>query len=188
MKPSKSRVPMFAWLALAFGPAAEAQTVAMPAKDDTIMLSPFQVIAETDKGYAATSTLSGARMATNLKDTPAMISVMTREFLDDIGAQSVADFGNWAPNTVVFGIDNNVNTRDRDLVTPALRGVGGGMTRNYFGTSVPIDSFNIDRLESSRGPNALLFGDGPLGGLTTSNTKRALFGRSINAASFVIDD
>jgi outer membrane receptor for ferric coprogen and ferric-rhodotorulic acid len=188
MKPAKSRVPLFAWLALALGPSADAQAAVNPAKDETIMLSPFEVIAETDKGYAATSTLSGARMATNLKDTPAMISVMTREFLDDIGAQSVADFGNWAPNTVVFGIDNNVNTRDRDLVQPALRGVGGGMTRNYFGTSVPIDSFNIDRLESSRGPNALLFGDGPLGGLTTSNTKRALFGRAISSANFVVDD
>jgi outer membrane receptor for ferric coprogen and ferric-rhodotorulic acid len=174
-------------------PALHAQTA--PASrtvaeltSDVVRLSPFEVRTDTDKGYAATSTLSGSRVATSLMETPAMIGVLTREFLDDIGAQNLSDFGNWATNTVVFGVEGNNNTRDRDLVQPLMRGAGAGATtRNYFGTSAPIDGFNIERLESARGPNALLFGDAPLGGVTTSNTKRALFGRSITAATVVLD-
>lgn len=171
--------------------SAQSVPIAEPAGksvEDTVVLSPFEVRTDADKGYAATSTLSGSRVATSLKDTPAMIGVLTREFLDDVGAQNLSDFGNWAPNTIVFGVEGNNNTRDRDLVQPLVRGVGASATaRNYFGTSVPMDGFNTERLESARGPNALLFGDAPLGGVVTTNTKRALFGKKFAATAFVFD-
>jgi iron complex outermembrane receptor protein len=177
------------WLA-ASTTAVDAQTASMPPKEETVMLTPFEVSTSQDKGYTATSTLSGGRIATSLKDTPAVIGVLTREFLDDIMAQSITDFANWAPNTLMFGVDGNSNTTDRDLAQPRMRGLGSSFStaRNYFGTSVPMDGFNTERLEIPRGPNALLFGDGALGGITTTSTKRALFGRSISSASIVLDD
>jgi hypothetical protein len=39
-----------------------------------------------DTGYAATNTLAGTRLNTAIANTPVALSVMTREFLNDIGA------------------------------------------------------------------------------------------------------
>ena len=39
----------------------------------------------------AASTLAGSRLNTSLYDTPASISVMTKDFLEDVGATNVAD-------------------------------------------------------------------------------------------------
>ena len=44
---------------------------------DTIELSPFVVNVDKDKGYAATTTLSGTRLATDLRDTAGSLSIMT---------------------------------------------------------------------------------------------------------------
>lgn len=48
-----------------------------------VLLTPFQVSTEKDRGYSAGNTLSGSRADTPLAITPASISVMTWEFLDD---------------------------------------------------------------------------------------------------------
>ncbi|MDO8629533.1 MAG: hypothetical protein Q7R41_03485, partial [Phycisphaerales bacterium] len=48
-----------------------------------IVLSPFEVSAEADEGYAARETLAGTRFKSELKDVPSQVSIMTKEFLDD---------------------------------------------------------------------------------------------------------
>jgi len=50
---------------------------------DTIESSPFVVNVEKDKGYAATTTLSGTRLATDLRDTAGSLSIMTPELMAD---------------------------------------------------------------------------------------------------------
>ena len=69
---------------------ARAQTPAQPAsgaaEDNRITLSPFVVSVDQDKGYAATHSLAGGRISTELIKTPSDVTVLTREFLNDIGA------------------------------------------------------------------------------------------------------
>src|SRR2546429_318795 len=55
-------------------------------KDGSIELSPFVVNEERDTGYAATDSLAGTRLRTPLKDIAASVSVITKDFLNDIGA------------------------------------------------------------------------------------------------------
>src|SRR5688500_15184578 len=71
------------------------QTAAVPATStastsaagqDPVTLNPFEVVSDRDVGYTATATMAGSRLNTLLKDTPASISVLTAEFLSDIGA------------------------------------------------------------------------------------------------------
>jgi hypothetical protein len=69
-----------------------AQTIAvpsatMPADDDSILLSPFTVNAESDTGYLAKSTLAGTRVRTELKDVASSITVVTSQFLKDTGVR-----------------------------------------------------------------------------------------------------
>jgi hypothetical protein len=40
----------------------------MPAKEEVVTLSPFEVSTTQDTGYAGQDTLSGSRLRTNLRD------------------------------------------------------------------------------------------------------------------------
>ena len=74
-------------------PAAVAQTVpAAPAparaSSEAVILTPFEVSSEKDTGYAATETLAGTRMRTDLRDVGASLTILTPEFLRDLGVNS----------------------------------------------------------------------------------------------------
>lgn len=143
-------------------------------EEDTIVLSPFEVNSSKDIGYVATSSLAGGRTEMSLKQTAAAISVFTREFLDDIGGESLTSVAEWGlnmipnatPNTTLQG-EYNVN----------FRGLGNSFpSRNYFVWYVDSDSYVTERYEFARGPNSVLFGDGNVGGIQTTWTKRPLYG------------
>ena len=68
---------------------ADAQTTIIPVKEDVIQLSPFEVSAEKDTGYRASGTLAGTRLRTELRDVAASVSVITKEFMQDIGANNL---------------------------------------------------------------------------------------------------
>src|SRR5215218_8464781 len=85
---------------------ATAQTVAPPAatttrdaNQETLVLSPFVVDTSKDVGYAATSTLGGTRLKSELRDVASQIDVMTAEFLDDIGALTLDEALRFSMNT-----------------------------------------------------------------------------------------
>ncbi len=174
--------------ALSLGALAHAQEVstASPSnttasEDEAVILSPFEVTTERDTGYVATNTLAGSRLNTSLADTPASISVMTKDFLDDIGALSVTGAMDYAVNA---GFDitggatnsrsdtgNNIIGRDYNFQVRGYR--SATQTRNYFVTLLDGDTFNIERIDVARGPNSLLFGIGGPSGVINSTAKQA---------------
>ena len=55
-----------------------------------------------------------------------------------------------------------------------IRGLSAAdLTRNYFVTDVPFDTYNTNRLEVQRGANSALFGIGSPGGIVNTSTIRA---------------
>src|SRR5687767_8334862 len=72
-------------------PTATPSATADPKKDETVVLSPFEVTSGSDEGYAARETLAGTRFKSELKDVPSQVSVMTKEFLQDIASVSLED-------------------------------------------------------------------------------------------------
>jgi outer membrane receptor protein involved in Fe transport len=172
-KPQPPSVRIAVGLALLLAAPVLAQsTSSAPAKDDPIVLSPFTVSTEKDTGYQASDSLAGGRIATNVLKTPADQTILTREFLDDIAAINYIDAGRWLPNATVTpsgGIDFGQGVTFRG-VSPA-----GYPYRNYFRSLGPVDDYIVERLDSARGPNALIFADGVIGGIINTNTKRAQF-------------
>lgn len=177
--------PRLAALALRLGPLpfaaasfALAQTAPTPsptatrtANENPITLSAFEVNTDRDIGYTASSALAGGRVDTLLKETPSAISILTAEFLDDIGATSFGSAAEWAPNSIPTG--ETATTGDYSV---NFRGVGNSFpSRNYFRWYVSSDTYNTERLEFARGPNSILFGDGNPGGISTTFTKQALW-------------
>ncbi|MDG2168614.1 MAG: hypothetical protein P8L44_11905 [Opitutales bacterium] len=77
--------------------------------EEVFELSPFAVDASGDTGYRATSTIAGSRLNTQLRDVAASVTVLTDEFLDDLGATDLA-----------HGLSMNTSMRELILVPNAI--------------------------------------------------------------------
>jgi len=173
------------WAALAFTGAARGQPapapLAAPAASEAVTLSPFEVSTSRDVGFVATSSLAGGRLAGNLKDTPAAYSVLTREFIDALGLVDLTEASEWTVNSTsaitngndeIFGSSTQINTRGVSASAPQ---------RDFFPLALNFDSYNLDRFDYSRGPNAILFGSGTFGGAANVVTKTARTDRAFGS-------
>ncbi len=179
--------------------AARAQTapaIATPPADDgsIVQLSPFTVSTAGDTGYRAANTLSGSRLDSSLKDTPGVLDVLTKDFLDDIGAttleQALAFSTNFAEDAGDFdsqGVINTVFPGSQINVNFRTRGLGGTMARNYLPTDSRPAFYTVERIDNSSGPNAILFGLGSAGGVVNITTKRAKLNRPAYGLDFQFD-
>jgi iron complex outermembrane recepter protein len=161
------------------------------AGDDTLVLSPFSVNSSKDVGYLARDTLAGTRMNTSLRDVAAQVSIMTPEFLEDVGAVTLDDALRYSLNIESTKEYYDVTSSNNSTLTTApingnnrVRGLGQSTpTHDFFGTIIPIDVYNSERFTFVYGPNAILFGSGNPSGNTDTSFKRA----RVNQASYGLD-
>lgn len=145
---------------------------------DAVQLSPFEVNTSRDLGYVASSTLAGTRFNTQLKDTPAALSIFTADFLDDIGVTNVKDAYEYGLNSATTDNEFTGNGQQGSDITLKIRGLNNAsLGRNYFVWANNSDTYNTERLTFARGPNSVIFGIGGAGGIINTDTKRALFAR-----------
>jgi len=146
--------------------------------DEVFEISPFQVDGSGDDRYRAGSTLAGTRLNSNLGDVAAAISPFTKEFINDIGADSVEELLAYSNNTVRLD-ESELSNGNQVLEFEFqfnIRGLPATRSRNYFlADTISMDNFNVERVDESRGPNSILFGVGSAGGVVNTSTKRARF-------------
>lgn len=177
--------------------ANAAATDPAKAEEEAVVLSPFEVTASLDQGYAARETLAGTRFKSELKDVPSQVSIMTKEFLEDIAAVTMEDAYRYSlnvENTTEYmsatngGGDFNagvLNTRNANRI----RGMStAGVTHDFFQTVVLQDSYNVERMSISSGPNAILFGNGNPGGIVDTSFIRSNLQRTRAEVSFRTDN
>ncbi|WP_414663655.1 TonB-dependent receptor plug domain-containing protein [Horticoccus sp. 23ND18S-11] len=162
-----------------------AQTVAAPAtnavaQDEALVLSPFVISTGRDAGFVAASSLAGGRLAGDLKDTPVAYSVQTREFIDALGLDSVTEASKWTVN--VADVRDNGATEIFGAATQiSFRGGSSAATqRDFFPFAVNYDSYNLERIDYARGPNAVLFGNGDFSGTINAVSRTARTDKSFN--------
>lgn len=160
-----------------------------PTDQDPVLLSPFLVTGSEDRGYQATSTLGGTRIRTELRNIGSSISIVNEAFLQDTGSVNIEDVLLFTPNTEVGGLGGNFSAsqgsgnpipeQQRDNQSGGITRIRGlaaaDLTRDYFITNIPFDTFNTDRVEVQRGANSALFGLGSPGGIVNSSTIKADF-------------
>jgi hypothetical protein len=152
--------------------------------EEMLVLSPFEVRAD-NKGYYASSSLSGTRINSKIEDLAASISVITKQQIADTASLDINDLFKYEANTegmaqyTDFTIDRTFYKETTTLSPQSanrIRGLGAANTAvNNFAVSdaIPLDTYNIDSVEISRGPNANIFGLGNASGTVNVNTSRA---------------
>jgi len=160
-----------------------------PGKEETVTLSPFMIQAGDTEGYYASSTLAGTRVRTSLADIATSISVVTQEFLQDTASANAQDLLVYTTGTEVPGLGGNYAApggvtssarEDGSYRNPnqntRLRGLAAAdLTRDYFSTEVPFDTYNTERVEINRGANSVLFGLGSPAGIINSAVIKPAF-------------
>jgi outer membrane receptor for ferric coprogen and ferric-rhodotorulic acid len=182
--------PASAQVAPAVPAPTSATTAVQGAKEDAIVLSPFTVSSDEDKGYAASSALAGTRTNEKLANLPNSISVFTAEFLSDLALNDffgAVDFAIGAENIYndqgTIGAPQNVRAGNQI----SFRGINSiRQLRDGFPWFLSADNYNTERIEISRGPGGLAYGDVDPAGVINISTKRATF-RNRAAATVRMD-
>ena len=126
-------------------------------------------------GYEVPTVSSATRTATPLRDVPQSVSVVSSALIADQRMASMADVTRYMPGV---GFAQGEGNRD----TPILR--GNSSTSDFFVDGVRDDVqyfrdvYNVDRVEALKGPNAMIFGRGGVGGVINRVTRQAEWGQS----------
>lgn len=128
-----------------------------PENSIAVQLDEFQVISERDTTYRATNATAGTRLGTKIKDLPQSITVLTEDFLQDIGAINLED-----ALAYVGGVSpGEAQPNGGDAST--IRGYGAPFP---FKDGIRDESLNtkgdmadIERVEVLKGPSSFIYGN-----------------------------
>jgi len=165
---------------------------------ETVVLDPFTVNTDKDRGFLATNAGTATKLGIDMKDLAAPYSVMTGEFIKALGITNIESAAIWATNGAPVldgqGADTfnaNGGARINNASTMYFaRGVimNAGQQRNFFLNAGTNDAYNVERIDFGRGPNAVLFNVGAnsaLGGGISTIGKRARTDRDFTTLSFL---
>jgi len=155
-----------------------------PAKDEVVVLSPFTVSADNSDRYHASDAVSGVRVRAPLIDTASSISVITRDMMDDLSPTRVFDVTRY-----IAGVQEGRGIQFQDrMIIRGFETQGGARTVDNFLQSADADNVDesiVDRIEVSKGPNAILSPAGAPGGSLNIITKSPTFRRQASLTALV---
>jgi len=191
------------------GQAVPGAGAASAKADEAVMLSPFQVAADADRGYQALNTLSGTRLNSKLEDLGSSITVVTKQQMTDLGLLDINDVFRYEASTEgtdnftgfvrnrTGGVGDQVQSnpqqanRIRGLGAAGTSGLGVNTAFGNFATNnaIPFDPYNVAAIEVSRGPNSNLFGLGAAAGTvnvvpTQANLERRSYSADVRFDSY----
>lgn len=170
---SSGPLALFA-LALSALPLAAQTPAAAPAKEETVVLSTFTVSADNADRYRAADAISAVRVRAPLIDTASSITVITRDMMDDIGPNRVFDVTRY-----VAGVQEGRGVQFQDrMIIRGFETQNGARTVDNFLQSADSDNIDeavVDRIEVTKGPNAILSPAGAPGGSLNIITKSPTF-------------
>ena len=169
-------------------------------------LSPFEVSVSDDRGYRATNTTAGTSLNVEIRNLPMNVDVVTREFIEDVGATDFREALTYSAGVYSESFENtssaNEAFRSQDRSPSASVQLGDPFNnsisiRGYnvpnqqrlgfrIGALVPAygvvlggntDTVNTARQEVVRGPQSLLYGINVLSGIVNIIPQRPLSDR-----------
>ncbi|KAF1014963.1 MAG: Pesticin receptor [Stenotrophomonas maltophilia] len=123
-----------------------------------------------------TVVVTAAKLKESVREIAGSVSAVTDQQLQDIGAQSLADYIQRTPGVVFNNYQPGVSHVVMRGIATSAGNVQGQPTTGYFLNEVPltepgwtiaipdIDAFDLNRVEVLRGPQGTLFGSASMGG------------------------
>ena len=124
------------------------------------------------RGYQVPAITSATKTPTALLDVPQSVTVVTSELIKDQMMMSVGDVMRYVPGVMVHQGENN---RDQVIIR------GNSSSADFFVDGVRDDVqyyrdlYNLERVETLKGPNAMIFGRGGAGGVVNRVSREAGF-------------
>jgi outer membrane receptor protein involved in Fe transport len=167
--------------------ALASATVAIGAESETVKLSPFEVREKTDSLYAATETNTGTLIAKPRDEIPFVTSVLKGAAIADLNLNNPSDFA-----TQFAGVARGPG--DQMLNDGAQLNAGTSFTIRGFSTAPLYNGFqtgplnvsteSFERVEVTKGPNSILYGQSSAGGTVNFVPKAALLAEAKSRVSF----
>ncbi len=134
-------------------------------------LADFEVTTEKDRSYYSANSLSATRTNAEIKDTPATITVINKELMEDLNLNSIGSID----QVIASAVKEEDPTSDN-----ALRFRGFQTTFQLFEfmpRQIPLNFYNVERADVIRGANSLIFGQSAPGGKVNLIAKNAKFNK-----------
>ncbi|TVU90802.1 TonB-dependent siderophore receptor [Vreelandella titanicae] len=137
-----------------------------------------------DVGYQAERSLTATKTETPLSETPRSISVVTRNQIEDQGAQTLGNILDYVPGV------NSANYPGGDALAGDIFYIRGMNQRDYgYGTyrdglrvqsnayATSAEPYGLERVEVLKGPTSILYGENVPGGMVNLVSKRPTYER-----------
>ena len=139
--------------------------------------------------------VTAQKVEQNLQDVPLSVSVLPGSFIEESGANNIADLNGMAPNVILQGMAFIHNTANM-----AIRGIGFFDTDPFADQKTQVlvdgipharvtglghDQIDVERIEVLRGPQGTLFGRNSLAGTVNIVTRDASPEAGISARAAV---
>lgn len=114
---------------------------------------------------------TGSRLGLTPRQTPASVTVVDHNTLEQRGAQNTQEALRAIPGITAHDAPGSVGVSYRGFGSGSLSQMFNGMTVQYSIAARPVDSWIYDRVEAVGGPSSFLFGSGAVGGAINYVTK-----------------
>ena len=118
--------------------------------------------------YGVSAIASGTKTLTPLRDLPQSVTVVNQDLMRDQMMSSIGDVVRYIPGITAHQGENN---RDQVIIR------GNSSSADFFVDGVRDDVqyyrdlYNLERVEALKGPNAMVFGRGGGGGVSTGSPR-----------------
>ena len=144
-------------------------------EEELVVLTPFEVTEDKDRGYASLYTLGASRINTSLDKVPTSVQVLNQEFIQDVVPIDVSDATEWVSGAVKGSTPRNNQMIIRGTnIGVALEFRDGIRESNRVTGSRYVDPFMLQRIEVIKGPAGVLFGTHQIGGIVNMVSKQPL--------------
>ncbi len=146
---------------------------AVPEKEakEAVVLPQFTITEQRANPYVSKQALSGTRIATNIEDIPQTISVVTSDLMKDTMGHRMLDTAKYVTPVVESTLPTGGDRYTIRGFQVTHEFIDGMVISGEDGYSMSLPTYNFDRVEVIKGPNAILVPGGAPGGQFNPITK-----------------
>jgi len=189
--PPRNRSPAPRSQEIRAGPAGAEEPGAGQPSDEVVRLPQFTVSSAIDSHYRPADTISASHIRGELGDTPLSIAVITRDLMQELGANSIYDATRYFSGVSngrgagAGGILDRQDFRGFESFSRTVDGLSTFLIPGNNGFQANFEPEFVERVEVVKGPDSILSPTGSPGGSMNVITKSPL---SIRADELTIEE